>query len=382
MNHKDRSMSALIFRRSAARHSVRPSVLPSAAALAVLAFTALGSAHAQSVTPTYTFTPQFSVTDPDSDWGIAKNPRGGSVKLGKTFSPTTELQLSLGSDRKSIDGTTYRQTLLGVEGLYKLNPGGAWRPFVSVGLGAERDRLSNAALSATRTSPYASAGLGLQYWINNSVGLQVDAKRVHGFLGDDGRASFGQGSSMNNVYSAGLVFAFGAPREAARPVIVPVVETAPPPPAPTVVEVPVPVPVPPPPPPAPKFERVTLSATELFAFNSAVLSTPQPKLDELATLLNTDTSIGNVTIEGHTDRLGPAAANKKLSQQRAEAVRDYLAAKGVAASRLEAVGLGSSKPVKTCDDKAFRKDRAGLIECLAPNRRVEVLPVTGKRPLN
>lgn len=361
------------------RGAMRPHIAPSTLALAALMLCCASAARAQAVTPQWTITPQFSVTDPDSEWGIGKNPRGGSIKFGRTFSPNTELQIGLGQDRKSYNGTTYRQTLLGLEGLYKFNAGSAWRPFVSLGAGAERDRLSNALGSAARNSPYASAGLGLQYWMSDNVALQVDAKRVHGFLGDDGQSSFGHRSSMNNVYSVGLVFGFGGVKEVARPAPMPepppapapVVEPPPPPP-PVVVVVP--------PPPAPQFERVTLSATELFAFNSAELSSPQPKLDELATLLNTDTSIGNVTIEGHTDRIGSPAANKALSQRRAEAVRDYLAAKGVAASRLEAVGLGSTKPVKVCADKEFRKNRAGLIECLAPNRRVEVLPVTGKVP--
>ena len=108
---------------------------------------------------------------------------------------------------------------------------------------------------------------------------------------------------------------------------------------------------------------------------------PQPRLDELATLLSTDTAIRSVTIEGHTDRIGSKAANKVLSQRRAEAVRDYLANKGVDRGRLEAIGLGSSRPVKVCEGKQYRRDREALIECLAPNRRVEVLPVTGQRPV-
>jgi OOP family OmpA-OmpF porin len=127
------------------------------------------------------------------------------------------------------------------------------------------------------------------------------------------------------------------------------------------------------------MERVTLDATELFEFRSAVLRMPQPKLDELADLMIRDASIGLVKVTGHTDRLGSKASNDQLSQQRAQSVRNYLLAKGIDGARVEAVGVGSSQPVKDCPAAQYRK-RADLIECLAPNRRVEVEPVSGTRP--
>ena len=52
----------------------------------------------------------------------------------------------------------------------------------------------------------------------------------------------------------------------------------------------------------------------------------------------------NVIIEGHTDNVGSAEANKKLSQERAEAVRQYLIDKGIAPERLTAIGYGQEKP--------------------------------------
>lgn len=121
-----------------------------------------------------------------------------------------------------------------------------------------------------------------------------------------------------------------------------------------------------------------MSATELFAFDSAKLNPNQPKLDELATLLNNNPSVGNVTITGHTDRLGSDKYNQKLSEQRANAVKAYLTGKGVAAERLNAVGKGESQPVVQCDNKK----RADLIKCLEPNRRVEVDQVTIERRVN
>jgi OOP family OmpA-OmpF porin len=79
-----------------------------------------------------------------------------------------------------------------------------------------------------------------------------------------------------------------------------------------------------------------------------------------------------VRITGYTDRIGGDAYNLKLSQRRADAVKGYLVAKGVAAGRLAAVGRGKANPVVQCSDT----NRAELVRCLEPNRRVEVEPIT------
>ena len=95
-----------------------------------------------------------------------------------------------------------------------------------------------------------------------------------------------------------------------------------------------PPPPPPPPPPAPKM--TTLSADELFAFDKAVLTDKATaQLDAIAADLNRDPKAPMVPIVGYTDRLGSDAYNLKLSQARADAVRNYLVSKGVAASRLQ-----------------------------------------------
>lgn len=70
-----------------------------------------------------------------------------------------------------------------------------------------------------------------------------------------------------------------------------------------------------------------------------------------------------VEIEGHTDSIGSAAYNQLLSQRRAEAVRQYLIERGVAAGRITARGYGASRPI------ADNKTEAGR----ARNRRTEIL---------
>ncbi|MCI5055576.1 MAG: OmpA family protein, partial [Flavobacteriales bacterium] len=71
-----------------------------------------------------------------------------------------------------------------------------------------------------------------------------------------------------------------------------------------------------------------------------------PELDRVTKLLN-DVAGLKIELSGHTDNTGSESLNKKLSQSRADAVKQYLVKKGISASRLTAKGYGSSKPVDT-----------------------------------
>lgn len=84
-------------------------------------------------------------------------------------------------------------------------------------------------------------------------------------------------------------------------------------------------------------------------------------LDGVASLMVHNLRIQQVEVQGHTDNRGGEAANKKLSQDRAEAVVKYLTEKGVQASRLTAVGYGQEKPIADNNTNAGRQK----------NRRVE-----------
>ncbi len=68
------------------------------------------------------------------------------------------------------------------------------------------------------------------------------------------------------------------------------------------------------------------------------------------------------TVEGHTDSTGSASLNQKLSESRANAVKDFLVEKGIDASRLSAIGYGKDKPIATNNTAAGRTQ----------NRRVEI----------
>ena len=102
-----------------------------------------------------------------------------------------------------------------------------------------------------------------------------------------------------------------------------------------------------------------------FATGKAEL-TPESQaiLDGVAESLVAHDDI-KVQVGGHTDNTGSAAVNKRLSAARAEAVRQYLISKGVAADRLTAAGFGPSKPI------ASNKTAEGRSQ----NRRVELTRV-------
>ncbi|WP_080409091.1 OmpA family protein [Burkholderia ubonensis] len=122
----------------------------------------------------------------------------------------------------------------------------------------------------------------------------------------------------------------------------------------------------------PRIEKITLSSTQLFDFNSVKLRLPQPELDQFASAMADNPQVRDVVISGYTDRLGSAKYNQQLSQRRAEAVKAYMVSRGIDAGRLTPVGKGMADPVIQCKEK----DRARLIKCLEPNRRVEIAPVT------
>ncbi len=158
----------------------------------------------------------------------------------------------------------------------------------------------------------------------------------------------------------------------------PVCEPPPPPPPP-----PAPTPPPPPPPPAPTSEKVTFAADALFDFDKAVLRPEgKAKLDDLVSKL-AGVSLEVIIAVGYTDRIGPLAHNQKLSVARAQAVKDYLVSKGIEPNRVYTEGKGPANPVKQCPDpspKGEVKNFKQLVECLQPNRRVEV-EVVGTRPV-
>ncbi len=119
----------------------------------------------------------------------------------------------------------------------------------------------------------------------------------------------------------------------------------------------------PPPMPAPNGQVVYRLGDLLFGTGEAEL--PPAATATLDNMLAGIAKEPNrrIVVEGHTDNIGDAAHNHELSQRRAEAVRQYLIAHGVAADRITAVGKGEADPIAGNDTAEGRKH----------NRRVDVI---------
>jgi len=105
-----------------------------------------------------------------------------------------------------------------------------------------------------------------------------------------------------------------------------------------------------------------------FETDSSELTTQsRATLDKQAQWLNNYSQYGQFTVEGHADERGTREYNIALGARRAQTVRDYLIAHGVAANRMRTISYGKERPVAICDD----------ISCWSQNRRaVTVLGVS------
>lgn len=108
---------------------------------------------------------------------------------------------------------------------------------------------------------------------------------------------------------------------------------------------------------------VRFNSDVLFATDSSQVDpTGQATLDSVARVF-VEYDKTAVIVQGHTDSTGTEAYNQSLSERRADAVRNHLIARGVAAARIAAIGYGESYPVASNDTAAGRQ----------MNRRVDIL---------
>lgn len=325
----------------------------------------------------------------------AKNRGGGFfLKAGKQLSPDWDIQGGLSYHRVSEDtniagvGGHYKQLSLGVDALYFLSRQ-PFRPFVLAGGGIARNNLDYSNLPGLqdrmRTSWMTNVGLGAQWLVSDAFGLQLDIR--HQWSRSDANApgtSVDTSGTINNtLLNFGAMFRFGTPNPLASntpepaPMAATPARTDPPPTVaatePTVAPVVVaPAPVTPGKPAlncTPQFETITLSAEKLFDFDATHMQAgAKPLLDHIIDQLNAHPEFELVMVTGHTDRIGKAAYNQKLSEARAMQVKAYLVAAGIAPQRLQSVGKGESEPKVECP--GLRGE--ALIACLQPNRRVVI----------
>jgi OmpA-OmpF porin, OOP family len=124
------------------------------------------------------------------------------------------------------------------------------------------------------------------------------------------------------------------------------------------------------PPPTPCDFTLTLQSDETFSFSSAQLGTAA-KADlsrQLHDKMTKCVHVDSMVITGYTDRLGSDAYNQALSEKRASAVAEFLRKIGIN-DPIEQHGMGKAGEIKSCENvKIYKK----LVNCLAPNRRVDI----------
>ena len=109
---------------------------------------------------------------------------------------------------------------------------------------------------------------------------------------------------------------------------------------------------------------ITLDGSVLFASGkTTLLPMAKDRLARVAAVLQQQSDDKKIVVEGHTDSIGTDDANMKLSQGRADSVREYLVSEGVKGDRIKAVGKGETTPIS---DNKTPEGRAN-------NRRVEIV---------
>lgn len=280
---------------------------------------------------------------------------GGEIPVYERWGLALE-RWEVDSTRKFTGGETeFNYTRLG--GNYHLEQVGSWQPYLGVGIGHHKLRNDAPVFNASETA--LDVGIGMKKFFENNFFIRGDIKaiRVSGVTNTD------------LAFNIGIGYAFGAKPSrpvAAAPAPAPAARPAPPAPAPA-------------PAPAPLME-VTLQASTLFDFDGTQLRAEgRQELDRIAREIR-NVTYDVVLVTGHTDRIGDADYNQRLSQERANAVREYLVnTGGIPAARITARGMGESEPVTRPGQCVNTGSAANQIACLQPDRRVVVI-VEGTRP--
>ncbi|KRW58012.1 OmpA family protein [Pseudomonas sp. TTU2014-080ASC] len=257
---------------------------------------------------------------------------GGSI--GYFLTDDVELRLAYDEvhNARANDGKNVKGANTALDALYHFNnPGDVVRPYISAGF-SDQSIDQNGRNSRNR-STFANVGGGAKFYITDNFYARAGVEAQYNI--DQGDTEWAP--------SVGIGVNFGGGSKPA-----PVVAAVEPTPEPTPVEEP--------------LELVRVELDVKFDFDkSSVKEESYGDIKNLADFMNQYPQTTTV-VEGHTDSVGSDAYNQKLSENRANAVREVLVNQyGVDSSRVSAAGYGESRPVA---DNATAEGRA-------VNRRVE-----------
>ena len=333
-------------------------------------------------------TPQVGGISPDHQRDLRHNDWLYGLALGREMGPFINMELNFNGARVNdgrgtghLDTYGYSLDVLGI-----LNRTGVISPYLTVGVGAESNVLvpGNALTNQTKLMTQAGVGTYINLW-RSADGTQAFALRpeIKARWDDPGKGDH----LIDYIALLGFQYSFGGSRTPAPPAPPP----PPPPPPPVSQAAPAPAAAPATPPdsdhdgvpdnidkcpdtPAgvqvdaqgcPLKGSITLEGVN-FEHNSAALTVAShAPLDSIADGLKKHPRL-KVEIQGHTDSTGSPPYNLKLSQRRADSVRDYLVSSGVSSEQLVTKGYGQTQPA------ASNKTAAGR----AQNRRVVMFVIS------
>jgi len=227
--------------------------------------------------------------------------------------------------------------------IYDLNLGG-FTPYVGAGVGVARVGLNTASTRGQIDDydmQFAYQGIaGVAFGLTENIKLDLGYRYINtlkpSFMA--GNSTTGPtGNTIRSEYGAHTVllsirYEFGAPPPP-PPVVTPA--AAPPPPPP------------PPPPPAPSLQRAFIV---FFDFDRSDITPEAARIIKQAAETAKRGNVPRIMVTGHTDLSGSVAYNQRLSERRAEAVRQALVREGITAGGISTVGRGKTQPlVPTAD---------------------------------
>jgi OOP family OmpA-OmpF porin len=263
--------------------------------------------------------------DADNDWTYG-------LGIGYSFDKHWGIEGNFNyvdTDSESSGGENVTAYVYRLDGLYHFMPDNKLVPYIAAGIGG----ITIKGGDDDGKDALFNYGAGIKYFLTENLAVRGDVRHII------------TGAPSNNlIYTVGLTYLFGEKQKM----------IAPPPPPPPPPPAPKPEVAPPPPPPAPKPEAAPppppVKETKVITLEDIHFEFDQATLTgEAKTLLskNVDTMKGNpdirVRIEGHSCAHGPDDYNLRLSERRANAVKEYLVNGGVSADRLTTISYGETR---------------------------------------
>ncbi len=122
-------------------------------------------------------------------------------------------------------------------------------------------------------------------------------------------------------------------------------------------------------------KKIVITEKVMFDYDKATIKAESNELlSDVGEIIKKFPTIKKVSIEGHTDTTGKAKYNKKLSQKRANAVKEFLVKLGIDGKRLEAIGHGEENPIDPSKGEEANEKNRRVEFNIQDGEAVEMIP--------